>query len=343
MADFHCEYCGKYGYGKPTGGPLSAPLNPSGWVQNKSFGFGVKRFCSNKCLNEYNSINGDKASNESSNKNTKSSEQILAEAEAERIKIETEAREQELRLERDKKEREERKKRADELRSQGKNFQATVVEYNLMTVFGIIAFFAITGGFIFYMNHSSKNVAKEASEINLKLESIEDQIKLSIQDGNRDKALEFTSKLVHPMHEKWEEKFGFISGDVYYDDWWSKRRQEYKEQIMAMPNKNSSRVSELSKEEMSSEESDDPFQATDEKTIEENTSTTSNLTPKVILYKVNDPDGYSNLREEPNGKIIRKVFENETFEIISHNKKYHLVKFSDGSTGYIHESRVVKK
>jgi len=49
MADYHCGYCGKYGYGKPGAGPMSTSSSPSGWVQNKLFGFGIKYYCSKKC------------------------------------------------------------------------------------------------------------------------------------------------------------------------------------------------------------------------------------------------------------------------------------------------------
>ena len=58
-------------------------------------------------------------------------------------------------------------------------------------------------------------------------------------------------------------------------------------------------------------------------------------------YIVEDPDGYSNLRELPEGKVIRKVYNSEKFEITGEEKKYKKVKFHDASTGYIHNSRVV--
>lgn len=64
--------------------------------------------------------------------------------------------------------------------------------------------------------------------------------------------------------------------------------------------------------------------------------------PEIIYYKINDPDGFSNLRENPNGKIIRKVLENERFEVIASDGKYKKVKLSDGTVGYIHSSRVIE-
>lgn len=55
MADFHCDYCGKLGI--HTGQSTGTGAKPNGWVQNKSWGFGIKYFCSNKCMNDYNSKN----------------------------------------------------------------------------------------------------------------------------------------------------------------------------------------------------------------------------------------------------------------------------------------------
>jgi len=58
-------------------------------------------------------------------------------------------------------------------------------------------------------------------------------------------------------------------------------------------------------------------------------------------YKIQDPDGYTNLRKEPNGSIIKKIYTSEKFEVIGTEGKFKKVKLSDGTIGYIHESRVV--
>ena len=57
-------------------------------------------------------------------------------------------------------------------------------------------------------------------------------------------------------------------------------------------------------------------------------------------YSINDPDGYTNLRATPGGKIIRKVYENETFDIIQPGEPYSKVKMTDGTVGYMHNSRI---
>lgn len=63
----------------------------------------------------------------------------------------------------------------------------------------------------------------------------------------------------------------------------------------------------------------------------------------VEYYKINDPDGYSNLRDAPKGKVIQKVYEDEEFEVLGEYDGYKKVKLSDGTIGFIHKSRVVKK
>lgn len=60
------------------------------------------------------------------------------------------------------------------------------------------------------------------------------------------------------------------------------------------------------------------------------------------LYVINDPDGYTNMRATPGGKIIRKVYKNETFEIITPGDTHSEVKLADGTTGFIHNSRIAE-
>lgn len=85
--DFNCGNCGKAGAGTPTGG---STLAPSGWVWNKSFGLGRKAFCSNKCLDEYNSRNNSSSSSENNSKNYEEKSAKLS-GEAEKIRAEEEA------------------------------------------------------------------------------------------------------------------------------------------------------------------------------------------------------------------------------------------------------------
>ncbi len=61
----------------------------------------------------------------------------------------------------------------------------------------------------------------------------------------------------------------------------------------------------------------------------------------VQLYSIKDPDGYTNLRATPGGVIIRKVMQNETFELLEAGETYSKIKLSDGTTGFLHNSRIV--
>lgn len=76
------------------------------------------------------------------------------------------------------------------------------------------------------------------------------------------------------------------------------------------------------------------------------TSTDQETTEKVVLddiwYTVSDPDGFTNLRSEPNGSIIRQINEGEIFKIIASNGEYKKVQLKDGTEGYVHASRIVE-
>ena len=61
---------------------------------------------------------------------------------------------------------------------------------------------------------------------------------------------------------------------------------------------------------------------------------------EATLYKVNDPGGYSNLRDAQMN-VIRRVLDTETFEVINSAGEWMEIKLNDGTTGYIHSSRVV--
>lgn len=60
------------------------------------------------------------------------------------------------------------------------------------------------------------------------------------------------------------------------------------------------------------------------------------------LFQINDPDGFTNLRDEPSGKIIRKVLDNETFQIVGESGNWKEILLPDGTTGFMHKSRIVE-
>jgi hypothetical protein len=59
------------------------------------------------------------------------------------------------------------------------------------------------------------------------------------------------------------------------------------------------------------------------------------------LYRIEDPDGYTNLRDAPYGAVIREVYPFEQFAILGEFDGHYGVIFPDGSVGFIHNSRVV--
>jgi hypothetical protein len=61
-----------------------------------------------------------------------------------------------------------------------------------------------------------------------------------------------------------------------------------------------------------------------------------------IYFKIQDPDGYTNMRDAPGGSIVRRVLPNEKFKVSGESRKYKVVEFDNGEIGYIHNSRVVE-
>ncbi len=82
----------------------------------------------------------------------------------------------------------------------------------------------------------------------------------------------------------------------------------------------------------------------DTKTSEDKLEKTKkNISTAAITYfKINDPDGYSNLRDAPKGKVMQKVMDSERFEVVGDESGYKKVKLKDGTEGYIHSSRVIQ-
>lgn len=250
-----CDQCGK------SASQNSYSSTPSGWVTYSGEGFlnklVPKHFCceGHKLLylnlqSENNAKNTPNQTHESYSTPTKEVDyEAIAFANAEKAKAELEKQkhEDEMALKRRQQELEEKKerqKRADELRAQGKGMQAFFVEHATALGLGFIITLIVL--FFGYQALSSKSNAKEAAEINLKLEAIEDQIKLAIQDGNKEKALELTNQLVHPIHEKWEERSKFDAGFgyPYYDEYWAEKREKYKEEILKKENNTQSPINE---------------------------------------------------------------------------------------------------
>ena len=149
-----------------------------------------------------------------------------------------------------------RKKRANELRNQGKNIQAFVLEFqNIMIAMSVLL---VGGIFFIYSDNEMTKQKNEAVRINLELEQIEDSVNLYINSGNYDRALILTNQLVHPLNELYDGKGSVWEGE-YYNLYWDKKREEYKNLIFSeratetvpKPNKSSKKnksVKEKSKE-----------------------------------------------------------------------------------------------
>ena len=60
-----------------------------------------------------------------------------------------------------------------------------------------------------------------------------------------------------------------------------------------------------------------------------------------VLYKINDPDGWTNMRLSPGGEIIRTVDTLERFEVIGAEGNWKMIKLENNDEGFIHNSRIV--
>jgi len=244
----------------------------------------------------------------------KTAEQILAEAEAEKVKHQIEM---EKKAARDKAD----KEFFDSIKKNWKPISIGVI----VLIIGISIFSFFKG-----------NAKLDDAKLSQQLEQIEDKVKLAIQSGDKEKALDLANQLVHPSDENMEsQKFDAWSGYPKYDEYWSKKREQYKEQIMQL---NGSTIIESNQEQPQNKEiRTEPAVEINNNAVSEEVSNVA----KIVYYKVQDPDGYSNLRSSPNGEIIKKVYDTETFEVIGTEGKFKKVRLSDGSEGFIHESRIV--
>lgn len=96
----------------------------------------------------------------------------------------------------------------------------------------IIYLLFILGVVIFFLIPSKPRISEEeqAIEINKRLELVEDKINVFIFNEYVDSALHLINKLHHPLHLIYNGKSSW-SDNVYYDEYWDKKREEYKNLI----------------------------------------------------------------------------------------------------------------
>lgn len=132
--------------------------------------------------------------------------------------------------EKEAREKAERKRKAKQLKSEGKTTQAFFVEFQN----GIIITAALLGLLIFFFvikfNEDSKK--EEAQQIHAQLELIEDELRIQIEKGNYDAALQLASKLDHPLDADMEHmEFDMWHGYPKYNQFWAQKKEDYKELI----------------------------------------------------------------------------------------------------------------
>jgi hypothetical protein len=197
-----------------------------------------------ECKVEYNKIllsrgtsSNSKINNEKENEK-RNNERISADRERReqkleelRIKAEQEEREARRNMEISAQEKASRIQRARELRGEGKNFQAFLVEFQNGVV--LVSLLLVAGGFFFYTSSKMSSEKEDALKIHNDLEMIEDSVKIYIESMNFDRALILVNELNHPLNENMEQmEFDAWNGYQKYDEYWAKKKSEYKDIIL---------------------------------------------------------------------------------------------------------------
>ena len=68
-----------------------------------------------------------------------------------------------------------------------------------------------------------------------------------------------------------------------------------------------------------------------------------NTNDSIIIYKIQDPDGYTNLRKDKNttSSILEKIKTGEIVEVVQQSGDWYLVKTKSGNQGYVFKTKIV--
>lgn len=71
----------------------------------------------------------------------------------------------------------------------------------------------------------------------------------------------------------------------------------------------------------------------------------SNVFAQIKIGKINDPDGYVNVRDSSSNKskIVCKIKDDELFEYVENNSNWYWVSKIDGTQGFVNKSRIKEK
>jgi len=117
------------------------------------------------------------------------------------------------------------------LKSEGRNFQAFFLRYRTSIIVIAAVIVSLMAIFVFQGERTPK---KDALKIHSELELFEDSINLCLQNQQFDKALAYANKLQHPIHEDMENmEFDAWNGYPKFDEYWNKKREEYKNLIFS--------------------------------------------------------------------------------------------------------------
>jgi hypothetical protein len=124
---------------------------------------------------------------------------------------------------------------------------------------------------------------------------------------------------------------------------WEKAKSKGMEMYQQIPGMNAAAPSPSAKtnevvEEIQEEKEQVEQLAPDNSSVQEGDGLADAVTE---MYRINSPQGYANLREIPDGMILREVYPYEFFTILGELNGFYGVELQDGTKGFIQTTLVV--
>jgi hypothetical protein len=166
--------------------------------------------------------------------------------------------------------------------------------------------------------------------------------------------LKYTAELnVNELSHSSDLTFDTNGSEITYSAFWNSQKEKYKTLLQGIDEEVDNKTengSDDNREEpidQKNEEDDNkPENESDDNREEpiDQKNNEANAESQVVstFYMIQDDDGFSNLRSEPKGEVIQKVYETERFEVIGKEDGYSKVKLENGTVGFIHTSRVIE-
>lgn len=169
---------------------------------------------------------------------------------------------------------------------------------------------------------------EETNDLHAELSKKYEIINALILQNDLDSALALVPDLVHPSEDCRE--YNKPNDCKYsYTDYWKMMRSELTTKIEGRINSSPEDKGAVSHIELNPKEE-----------AEINQVDGDIMSPEGVVYVIDDPDGYTNVRNSPNGDIIVQVDDGSSIDVIDQSGDWWKVKFAEDEEGFIHKSRI---